>query len=177
MFSSHPSTSSASGNRFKRPIIVALVAFCIQFGSSELLYQISVRTAKPGLAEGLTTASNLIAWPADLIYTEMEKNLYVDSLEDLVSMKGSQEAIPEEQLQKAKSLLQTYEESGDTEQFVLDCSTWLNEMGIDAYLPTSQEYAIYIGTCLAWAIFIGSLVYIISEPQNASRTRDFRNLT
>lgn len=165
--------SPASGKRLKKAITIGVIAFLVQFGISEILFQISNRSVGSACSETLFTTSNILCWPAELILMEVEESNYVAALESLLShpQKHSPDLI-----EQARLLIEQQDNNDDQRKYLSDCYNLLDQAGINAFPSESTAYAIYIGTCMVWASLIGILVFIFTESSPQLTARDFTRI-
>lgn len=143
-------------------LVTTLIWTCLQFGLSEVLYQLSRSSYDWGLPseaeQFFGQASDVVAFPAGWIYEVEEKRLIPVRLGTI----GSDEQFSPEVREKARELRsQMREPPPDSEEAIYTQSVdFIYENTTDPILPLFREYFIYVGVCLAWGSLIGFLVFL-----------------
>jgi len=157
-----------SPRSWKKPLLIGLIFTVVQFGLSEICYQLSISLPFGETTDALTAVSNFVAWPAEWIYMSEEATMCTELLTDINAHPGD---YPEGFDAKARELLQAYDASGDRDALITDTYQLADENNIDIFMPLWKDYVIYGGTCIAWGTLIALLVYFIQNPASA---QDYR---
>ena len=159
----------------RRGIISAAVALVVgtiwsiaQFTISEILYKTSEAELLPyPLSDHAFTLSTLVAWPAEPIYTSVEKRRIEAAIADTLDDK----TVPAESHSKLRELVDRgavdLEHDDHFELYEI-----LDETGVaDPSVPVHQEYLIYGGVCVGWGTLVGLIAGLMAWNLQASMAR------
>ena len=125
-------------------LIVGLLWSVVQFGISEVIYQTALWTGYGG--DLLYDMSDTAAWPAGIIYDQIDRELMQQELSSIQKTTGEEtnfEALKERLNDPAD------EDAYEAALEIFDAN------GREPYVPLITEYSIYGGICLCWGAMIG----------------------
>ena len=161
--------------RARRGFISAVVAVVVgavwsiaQFTISEILYKTSQAELLPGpFSDAAYTISNFITWPAEPIYTSVEKRL----LQNVVDETLDDKTLPAEAHSKLRELLDRGVMDIEHEDHYQIYEV-LEQASVDPpMVPMHQEYLIYGGVCAGWGILVGSIAALMAWNLQTSMAR------
>jgi hypothetical protein len=157
-------------------IVTAIIWTLIQFGLSEVLYQVS-RIAddqgmEPAVGTFFFTASDVIAFPAGMIYKEVEHRRIPVVLGEI----STDRKLAEADRNAAREFRKKWHQAGEEISPELEEPTWdfIWNHYDGLIVPSLQEYAIYVGVCLAWGTLIGLIVFcfVLIEVNHQKKAAD-----
>lgn len=151
-----PFQSLSPGGRW---FLIGLMFAVSQFTVSEAAFQLADRGGPVLLYE----VSNFIAWPAVLIYDEMENRVLAEVLADFSAAEGVDELLRAE----AGLLLEGFR--WGEEEAIEAAWRFAEDQELEAEVSLLMEYAIYGGVCVLWGFVVGLGGYVVStalrEPE------------
>lgn len=154
-----PFQSLSPGGRW---FLIGLMFAVAQFTVSETFFQLADR----GGPDFLYEVSDFIAWPAVLIYEEMEHRVLAEVLEDFSAAEGVDELLRAEAVLLLDGLSVGGVEAMD--------AAWrfAEDQDLEAEVSLLMEYVIYGGVCLLWGFMVGLGGYVVTtalkEPESFS---------
>jgi hypothetical protein len=144
------------GRPGKKSLLIALAAWAVlglmwsllQFGFSELLFRLAYHQILPGQENALYEASDLVAWPAGLLYQYRYDAWTKEALEVLVRNREQ----PDADRVEAATLLQSWKETGEKPG---ELDTFIGSHEVAVETNEAETYGIYIAVCLVWGAVLG----------------------